>query len=211
MTRRRTPRLNREVRQRVNRRGQTLVRECSSTPVFFVFDDDIAIESYPASASHRISETAESGFFGGYEMNRTFGFLVVALTVAIIAPLGLSANIQNGHAEHFAQCAKACSDCQLQCETCCKHCQELVADGKQEHGTMAKLCADCGECCKTCALLCSRSGPLARLMADCCAKCCDECAACCDKNTDDKTMVDCAKSCKDCAKVCREMAKQASK
>jgi hypothetical protein len=136
---------------------------------------------------------------------RPFSLLATALAVAVIAPLGSLARAQHEHAEHFMECSKACADCQLQCDSCFKHCLMLLAGGKKEHATTAQLCADCAECCKTCSTLCARQSPLARLMLESCAKCCDECAAACGKFPDDKHMADCAKSCRDCAKECREL------
>ena len=74
------------------------------------------------------------------------------------------------------KCAKVCNDCQLQCDSCFKHCLTLLDDGKKEYAKLAQLCADCAECCKTCSTLCARQSPLTRPMLECCAKCCDECA-----------------------------------
>ena len=142
-------------------------------------------------------------------MMRTCSSMAIALAVAVIAPLGPSARAQHEHAEHFMKCAKACADCQLQCDSCFKHCLTLLAGGKKEHAKTAQLCADCAECCKTCSTLCARQSPLARPVLECCTKCCDECAAACEKFPDDKHMADCAKACKECAKACREMIKHA--
>ncbi len=126
-----------------------------------------------------------------------------------------SAHGEHEHAEHFMKCAKVCADCQLQCDSCFKHCLTLTADGKKEHAKAAQLCIDCAECCKTCATLCGRqsllTGPMLECCAKCCAKCCDECAAACEKTPDDKHMAACAKSCRDCAKQCREMLKHLGK
>ena len=80
---------------------------------------------------------------------RNLYWMATALAVAVIAPLGPSARAQHEHAEHFLKCAKVCADCQLQCDSCFKHCLTLLADGKKEHAKTAQLCADCGECCKT--------------------------------------------------------------
>ena len=144
-------------------------------------------------------------------MMRPFTCLATALAVAVIASLGQSARAQHEHDEHLTKCAKVCADCQVQCDSCFKHCLDLVAGGKKEHAKTAQLCVDCGECCKACATLCARQSPLARPMLECCAKCCDECAAACEKSPDDKHMAACAKSCRDCAKECREMLKHLGK
>jgi len=139
-------------------------------------------------------------------MSRTW-YLTAATLAMAVAPLGQSARAQHEHAEHFMKCAKVCADCQLQCDSCFKHCLTLLSDGKKEHARTAQLCADCGECCKTCSTLCARESPLAGPMLQGCAKCCDECAGGCEKTPDDKHMAACAKSCRDCAKQCREMLK----
>ena len=144
-------------------------------------------------------------------MMRNFCWMATSLALAVIAPLGSSARAQHEHAEHFMKCAKACADCQLQCDSCFKHCLTLLTDGKKEHAKTAQLCADCAECCKTCSTLCARQSPLARPMLDCCAKCCDECAAACEKVPDDRHMAACTKSCRYCANECRDMLKHVGK
>ena len=144
-------------------------------------------------------------------MLRTFFLMAAALVVAVVSPAGPTVRADHEHAEHFTKCAKVCADCQVQCDSCFKHCLTLVADGKKEHAKTAQLCVDCAECCKTCSTLCARQSPLARPMLECCATCCDECAAACEKSPDDKHMAACAKSCRDCAKDCRAMLKHLGK
>src|SRR2546421_13129168 len=117
---------------------------------------------------------------------------VAAFTLAGRPAAG--ADPAHDHAGHFMQCAKACADCQLQCDSCFKHCLELLTQGKKEHAKTVQLCADCGECCKLADTLSARQSPLARPACECCATCCDECAAACEKFPDDKHMAQCAKS-----------------
>jgi len=105
----------------------------------------------------------------------------------------------------YMNCARVCADCQLQCDSCYKHCLGLVAGGAKQHARTVELCADCAECCKMAATLSARSSPLARHACDCCAKCCDECAAACEKMTGDEMMIRCGKECRTCAKACRDM------
>jgi hypothetical protein len=143
-------------------------------------------------------------------MLRTFSLIAATLAIAV-APMGQSASAQHEHAEHFLKCAKVCADCQLQCDSCFKHCLIMTASGKKEHAKTAQLCADCAECCKTCSTLCARQSPLSLHMLECCAKCCDDCASACEKTSDDKHMAACAKSCRDCAKDCRAMVKHLAK
>ncbi len=114
---------------------------------------------------------------------------------------------ESEHAEHFMKCATVCAGCQLQCDSCFKHCLTMLEEGKKEHAKAAQLCADCAECCKLAATLSARQSPLAGPACVCCAECCDMCAEECEKHPDDAKMAACAKSCRECAKSCREMAK----
>jgi hypothetical protein len=107
----------------------------------------------------------------------------------------------------YMTCARACADCQLQCDSCYKHCLGLMAHGK-EHAKTAEFCNDCAECCKLGATLSARRSPLAGHACDGCAKCCDECAAACEKMAGDEIMARCAKECRACAKACRDMVQQ---
>jgi len=137
--------------------------------------------------------------------------MAAALAVIVLSTAGQAVSAEHEHAEHFTKCAKVCANCQVECDSCFKHCLDLVAGGKKEHAATAQLCVDCAECCKTCSTLCARQSPLSRPMLECCAKCCDDCAAACEKFPDDKHMATCAKSCRDCAKECREMLKHLGK
>jgi len=132
-------------------------------------------------------------------------------TIAIAALTLFASTVQQEHAEHYMECATACNTCELQCESCFKHCLTLVADGQKEHAKTAQICVDCAACCRTCATLCARESTLSGPMLECCAKCCAECAAACEKFPDDKHMSGCAKSCRDCAKECQKMLKQLGK
>jgi hypothetical protein len=131
--------------------------------------------------------------------------------MAVIFSVRPAAATQHEHDEHFMECAKACAECQLQCDSCFKHCLSLLANGKKEHLRTAQLCADCGECCRLAATLAARQSSLAGLACETCAKCCDECAAACEQRPDDKHLAQCAKSCRDCAKACRAMLKHLEK
>ena len=111
------------------------------------------------------------------------------------------------HTEHFTQCAKACAECLLECDSCYHHCAGLVVEGHKDHAKTMKLCVDCGEICSAAAKLAARQGVLAAILCDACAKACDECNTACEKFPDDKIMAKCAKACRDCAAACREMIK----
>ncbi len=144
-------------------------------------------------------------------MNRREVLTVLGATAAGLTALatGKEARADEGHAGHeqFDKCAKACSDCQVSCDSCFHHCATLVAKGDKEHDKTMHTCVDCAECCKLAASLTARHSPFAKDACECCAKCCDGCAAACEKFPDDKHMAACAKSCRDCAKACREMIK----
>lgn len=113
------------------------------------------------------------------------------------------------HDSHFAICAKACATCQLECQACHHHCEELVAGGKKQHVQTMKLCVDCGDICAVAANIVARHGALSTLICEACAKACDECGKACAKFADDEHMKKCAQECKKCAAACREMVKHA--
>ena len=68
------------------------------------------------------------------------------------------------------KCAKTCSECQLVCDACFKHCLSLTGETQKEHEKTAQLCADCAEVCKACATLCARESLLSKHMLECCVK-----------------------------------------
>ena len=141
---------------------------------------------------------------------KTFLVLSFALALAGFAGVARAADA-DAHHGHFESCAKACADCQLQCDSCFHHCATLVADGKKDHAKTMHTCVDCADCCKLAATLTARHSSFAVPACECCAKCCEECAAACEKFHNDKHMADCAKSCRDCAKACHEMVKMMKK
>jgi hypothetical protein len=114
------------------------------------------------------------------------------------------------HGGHFLECAKACDACQLECDSCSRHCAEQVADGKKEHMRTLGTCADCGAICSAAARITARGGPMSATICDACARSCDMCAEACDKvGPDDAHMKRCAEECRKCARACREMIKHA--
>jgi hypothetical protein len=114
------------------------------------------------------------------------------------------------HHEHLMKCAKACADCQLQCDMCFQHCAALLTQGEKAHAVTMRSCVDCAEVCKATATLSARHSPFTGGVCEVCVKVCDQCAASCEQFPDDKHMASCAKSCRDCAKECREMMKHAA-
>lgn len=109
------------------------------------------------------------------------------------------------HHEHFLKCAKACADCQVQCDSCFQHCANLAVQGDKSHVATMRTCLGCAEVCKLAASLTARGNPFAKEACECCGKCCEACAKACEKFPDDKHMAECAKSCRECAKACTEM------
>ena len=112
--------------------------------------------------------------------------------------------------DHVDDCAQACADCQLLCQSCRSHCEDLVAAGKKQHVKTMKLCADCGDICALAANIVARHGALSITACEACAKACDECGKACAQFADDEHMQKCAKECKKCATACRDMIKHAA-
>ena len=120
---------------------------------------------------------------------------------------GPAGETDHNHGGPLEKCAKVCTDCLRECESCSDHCARLVAYGKEDHLTTLQTFADCAELCAAAAKIASRHGTLAVTICEACAKACDVCGAACEKTPDDKHMQACAKACRDCAKACRDMIK----
>jgi hypothetical protein len=133
---------------------------------------------------------------------------IFALTICLNASSIQAAD--DPHHGHFVKCAKACADCQVQCDSCFQHCAGLVTQGEKAHAVTMRSCVDCAEVCKAAASLSGRQSPYAASVCEACAKVCDQCATECEKFPNDKHMADCATSCRNCAKECREMVKHAA-
>ena len=129
------------------------------------------------------------------------------MTAGLTVLTGGEAHAEESHAQHeqIDQCAKACADCQIDCDSCFHHCAELIATGDKTYAKAMLLCVDCADLCATAARLVARQSPLCTLACEACAKACDECAAECEKFPSDKHLARCAQSCRACAKACREM------
>jgi hypothetical protein len=126
--------------------------------------------------------------------------VVVLASVAMVSAQG-----GGHHAAHFDQCAKACTDCLRECESCAHHCAVLISQGQKEHIKTLATCADCAEFCGAAARIVAHQGPMANLICDSCAKACDTCGKACEGYPNDEHMQRCAKACRDCAKACRDM------
>src|SRR4030095_13108787 len=147
-----------------------------------------------------------------------------ALAAAALAAAATFGYADHPPDEHFAQCAKACSDCQRECDSCSAHCAKMVADGKKEHLTTLRTCQDCATHCAAAAAIVARGGPVrdtlftggARGRAPCgpaaasvprggpfadtictaCAEACARCGKACEAFKDDEMMKKCAEECR---------------
>jgi hypothetical protein len=139
--------------------------------------------------------------------------VVAVLALAGLGGLGAPADDRQPGSPHahgeFEKCARACADCQLECESCFAHCSHLVAEGRKEHVRTMHTCNDCGDFCALAAKITARHGPMSVTTCEACAKVCDVCLGACEKFPEDEHMKACAKSCRDCAKACREMIEHA--
>jgi hypothetical protein len=146
--------------------------------------------------------------------NRIFALSVMAVTLAF-SQLHVSAlqkkektvPDREGHHAAMMACAKACSDCQRECDMCATHCTHLISEGKKEHLASQRTCLDCANICATAAQITSRHGPFASLICEPCAEACNRCAKECEKHPDDQHMKRCAEECRRCEKACRTMVK----
>jgi hypothetical protein len=148
---------------------------------------------------------------------RTYGVVGVA-TLALAAFVAVTPAREEkregkvAHAEHqeaFRACAKACSDCQRECDSCATHCAHLLGEGKKDHATTLMTCQDCANFCSSAAQIVSRMGPFSGLICDSCAEACSRCGKVCAKFPDDEHMKRCADECRKCEKACRDMLKHA--
>lgn len=135
------------------------------------------------------------------------GLSAVALAAleAEVAAQDKPASGHHAHAEMFEACAKACSDCQRECDACATHCAHQLESGKKGHLTTLMTCRDCADICAAAAQIVARGGPFAGTICTACVKACNDCAAACEKFPDDKHMKECAEECRKCEKACKAM------
>jgi hypothetical protein len=139
------------------------------------------------------------------------------VTAFILAVLGAVAFAQaakapvapdhSQHGEAMQACAKACSDCQRQCDSCATHCGHQLYEGKKEHIMTLMTCQDCANVCTAAAQIVSRGGPFSALICGSCADACARCGKECDQFPADEHMKKCADECRKCEKACRDMVK----
>jgi len=133
--------------------------------------------------------------------------MLLAVSVFTTAAQQDSRNNQQTHNEAMRACAKACSDCQRECDACATHCAHMVKDGKAQHLTTLMTCQDCAGICATAAQIVSRHGPFSGLICESCTDACARCAKECERFPDDAHMKRCAEECRKCEKACKDMLK----
>lgn len=112
----------------------------------------------------------------------------------------------HGDDRKYVQCAKACNDCQRECDACANHCTDLLAQGEKEQAETLRTCQDCADVCATAAQIVARKGPFSADICMVCAEICAKCAEHCESHGQhDEMMKRCAEECRTCEKACREM------
>lgn len=132
-----------------------------------------------------------------------------AAALAAFAKAGFARDEHEGHQgmhdDHMRACAKACSDCQRECDSCAHHCAMMVGGGEKEHLKTLATCMDCADFCAAASQIVARSGPFAVLMCTACAEACARCGKACEKFPKDDHMKRCAQECRRCEKACKDM------
>ncbi len=141
-------------------------------------------------------------------------FAVAGLSAAAIALLQRSGAAEDrvpkigssNPADHFEPCARACSDCQRECDFCAAHCADMLGKGEQTHLVTLQACLDCAGVCGAAAHIVARHGLFSDLMCQACSEACSRCAKECETfGKDDEKMQACAAQCRSCEKACRDM------
>jgi hypothetical protein len=133
---------------------------------------------------------------------------LLAVAMAVVGGQSIRADDKakdQAHQTYYMECAKACTMCLRECESCAHHCAHLLTEGKKEHLRTLGTCADCAEFCGSAAKITSRHGPMTVSICEACAKACDLCGTECEKSPDDEHMKQCAQACRKCERACREM------
>src|SRR5262245_14570061 len=109
-------------------------------------------------------------------------------------------------ADHFEPCARACSDCQRECDYCAALCADMIVKGDQTFLATLQTCLDCANLCAAAAQIVSRHGTFSAVVCQACVEACLRCAKECETlGKGDDRMAACAKQCRACEKCCREM------
>ncbi len=141
-------------------------------------------------------------------------FTVAGLSAAAISVLGLGGRAEErtpaigsqNPADHFEPCARACCDCQRECDFCAAHCADMVGKGEQPYLVTLQVCLDCANLCAAAAQVVARHGLLSAVVCQACADACSRCAKECETvGKGDRRMAACAERCRLCEKSCRDM------
>ena len=114
---------------------------------------------------------------------------------------------QQEHHGMMMACAKACSDCQRECDMCAHHCAGMLEEGHKAHRTTLATCQDCATICSAASQVVARMGPFSVPICVACAEACAKCAKECEKFPKDEHMKKCAEECRKCEKECVGMVK----
>lgn len=144
-------------------------------------------------------------------------FTVLSLSGGALAAVSGLASAQQKHSadkhasaiphDALRSCAKACSDCQRECDACATHCAHLLHKGEHDHLTTLMTCQDCADFCAAAAQVVARGGPFAVLICQGCADACAKCGRECERFPANERMKACAQECRKCEEACREMIK----
>jgi hypothetical protein len=142
-------------------------------------------------------------------MSRIIVSVGMLAALAFALPTGSTAPPEPKHHEGIDACARACAHCMLECESCARHCADMIVKGEKKHEKTLGTCADCGDLCAVAGKIVARKGPFMVTACEACAKACEDCGKACAEFASDEHMQKCAKACRDCAKACRDMIKHA--
>ena len=101
-------------------------------------------------------QTQKFGGIGGV------AFILAIISVVALAPRGPTQEktvVPMKHSGMMQACAKACSDCQRECDLCASHCAHLLAEDKKEHLTTLETCQDCATVCSAAAQIVAQRRP----------------------------------------------------
>ena len=143
------------------------------------------------------------------------GFATAGFSMLAVAAMPKAASAQLpkidlkslAHNPKMDECAKACADCQLECDSCSHYCGKQLVMGSTDHATTLATCSDCADVCSVAAQIVSRSGPFSEVICVACADACQKCAEACESFKEDEKMKKCAAACRKCEKACRGMVK----
>lgn len=115
------------------------------------------------------------------------------------------AAFQDEASQFLVDCARACVECEIQCEATSRHSARQAGNGRSDYVDVLRACNDCAEVCRMTASLAARRSPLAEAACRFCAEVCDRCGDACEAIAVDAHVAACLDECRECARVCREI------